>query len=142
VKHNWAYNSAEGILGALWLGDDMKVALMKPTWVPNVDAPMSFSALQAANEITGPGYTAGGLALAGKSTPYNAAQDRTDLVAADSTWGPGATFDAGFAVVYDNTHPSKIVWSIVDFEGTKSVNNGTLTIDWATVGLLYIVPAP
>lgn len=142
MKHNWAYNSGEGLLAAMWMADDMRVALMKSTWAPNPDVAMNFGTLQAAQEITGPGYTAGGLVLSAKSTPYTAASDRTDLQAADSTWGPGATFQAGFAVIYDNTHPSKPIWSIVDFEGVKSVDNGVFTIDWSSVGLLYLVPAP
>jgi hypothetical protein len=142
MLHNWAFNGAEGILGAMWMTHDMRVALMKPTWVPNPDAPISFSAIQAAQEIVGPGYIAGGLALTGKATPYNATSDRTDLQAADSSWGPGATFETGFAAVYDNDDAQKLVWSIVDFQETKAVDNGVFTVDWATVGLLYLVPAP
>jgi hypothetical protein len=139
--HKWAYAGAEGILGALWLADTMKVALMKSTWVPDYDTPMSFSALQAANEITGTGYTAGGVALASKAAPYDAAADRTNLQAADTTWGPGATFSAGFAVIYDDSHASKLIWSVVDFEGAKTVDSGTFTIDWAALSLLHILPA-
>ena len=142
MKHQWAYAGAEGILGAMWLGNPIKVALFKSTWVPNYDAPMSYSALAGTNEVTGAGYTAGGVALASKAAPYNGSTDRTDLQAADSSWGPGATFDAGFAVIYDDSSPTKLVWSVVDFEGIKSVNNGVFTIDWSAVGLLYVLPAP
>jgi hypothetical protein len=141
VIHKWAYAGAEGILGALWTTDTMKVALMKTTWVPTPDAAMSFSALQAANEITGTGYTAGGLVLASKVAAYDSAADRTNLQAADSTWGPGATFTAGFAAVYDDSHASKLIWSYVDFEGAKAVDNGVFTIDWAALALLYVLPA-
>jgi hypothetical protein len=141
VLHKWAYAGGEGILGAMWLGNPMKVVLFKATWVPNYDVPMSYSALAGAQEVAGAGYAAGGLALTGKSAPYNAGADRTDLQAADSSWGPGATFQAGFAVIYDDSSPTKLIWSVVDFEGIKSVDNGVFTIDWSAVGLLYILPA-
>ena len=142
MRHDWAHKTGQSIMAGLWMSNDMKAALMKPTWVPDYDADLLFGALQAAQEITGTGYTAGGKSLTGKATPYVAGSDRTDLQAADTSWGPGATFAAGFAVVYDNTDASKRIWSIVDFEGTKTVDNGTFTIDWAAVGLLYLVPVP
>jgi hypothetical protein len=136
----WAYNGAEGILAALWNTHDMKVALMKPSFVPNPDAVMSFSALQAANEVVGAGYTAGGTSLTGKAAPYTPASDRTDLQAADVTWGPGATFDTGFAVIYDNTDASKLIWAVIDFQATKSIVGGTFTVDFAAQGILYLTP--
>jgi hypothetical protein len=139
MLHKWAYRTAESIMADLWLANEMKAALMKPTWVPDYDTQLLFGALTA-QEITGAGYTAGGIVLTGKATPYNAGADRTDLQADDVQWGPGATFQTGFAVVYDNTDASKRVWSIVDFEGTKDVDNGVFTIDWSAVGLLYLVP--
>lgn len=143
MLHKWGYAGVQGILGAIWLANPMKVALMKPAWVPNYDAAMSFSALQAANEIAaGTGYVAGGLALAGKAAPYDGAADRTNLQAVDSVWGPGATFGPmGFAALYDDSHVNKLIWSVVDFEGSKSVDNGTFTIDWAAISLLHLVPA-
>lgn len=140
MLHKWAYAGAEGILGAMWVANPMKVALYKPTWVPNYDVLLSHSALAAAQEIAGTGYAAGGLVLSGKAAPYDAAADRTNLQAADSTWGPGATFVAGFAVIYDDSALNKLIWSVVDFEGTKSVDNGTFTIDWASLSLLHIIP--
>jgi hypothetical protein len=139
ILHNWFQASGGGILGTLWVAQPMKVALLKPTFVPNRDTQKVFADVSA-QEITGTGYTAGGVALANRTQNYDAANDRTNLVADDSNWS-GATFDAAFAVVYDSSG-AKPLWSLVDFEGTKSVASGVFTIDWATVGLLYIVPVP
>lgn len=136
----WAYNGAEGILAALWNAHDMKVALMKPSFVPNPDAVMNFATLQAANEVVGAGYTAGGTSLTAKATPYTAASDRTDFQAADVTWGPGATFDTGFAVIYDNTDANKLVWAVIDFQGTKSIVGGAFTLDFSSTGILFASP--
>jgi hypothetical protein len=118
----------------------MTVALMKPTFTPNRDTQKVWADVSS-QEITGTGYTAGGIALASKAAPYNSSTDRTDLQAADTSWGPGATFDAAYAVIYDNSG-SKPLWSLVDFEGTKSVAAGIFTLDWSSVGLLYITPVP
>lgn len=140
MKHNWYYGSGEGLLAALWLAQPMKVALLKPTYVPNLDSHRVWTDISA-QDVVGAGYTAGGQLLAGKTAPYDSAADRTDLRASDTTWGPGATFDASFAAVYDDSG-TKPLWSLVDFEGVKSVSSGVLTIDWATVGVLYLIPVP
>lgn len=123
------------MIGALWTANPLKVALLKSTFVPNRDTQKLWSDISG-QEIVGTGYTAGGQALSGKSTSYDATGDRTNLLAADSNWGPGATFDAAYAAIYDSS--GGVLWSLVDYEGIKSVSNGTFTIDWSTVGLLYV----
>jgi hypothetical protein len=117
----------------------MNVALMKPTFTPDRDVQKVWADISAQEVAAGGGYTAGGKVLANLSQNYDAPTDRTNLVADDTTWGPGATFDTAFAVVYQNVG-SKPLWSVVDFEGTKSIVNGVFTLDWASVGLLYVVP--
>jgi len=137
VKHDWFSASAEGILGSLWVANPMKIALLRPGFVPNRDTQKLFTDISSF-EVTGTGYIAGGNTLTTKSASYDASQDRTNLVADDPTWGPGATFDAAYAAVYDNSG-TKILWSLVDFEGTKSVSGGTFLIDFAAVGFLSLV---
>jgi hypothetical protein len=142
VKHQWMpAGGGGGILAALWNADPMTVALLRPGFVPNYDAQKVWADIAASELAAGGGYAAGGVVLTGKATPYNAAGDQYDLQAADVTWGPGATFDAAFAVIYDNTG-SKPLWSMIDFEGTKSVVGGTFTIDFAAAGVLYVTLGP
>lgn len=138
MKHDWYTASAEELISALWLANPITVALLKPTYVPNRDTHKVWTDISA-QEITGTGYTQ--KVLTSKLAPYDPAADRTDLQAADTSWGPGATFQSAFAVVYDNSG-SKKLWSLVDFEGTKDVVDGVFVIDWAAVGLLYLVPIP
>jgi hypothetical protein len=138
MTHKWYPASGGGLLGTLWTGNPLKVALLKSTYVPDYDLHKVWADISA-NEITGTGYTAGGQLLATKSVSYDPAGDRNNLVAADSSWGPGATFQAAFAVIYDSSGAMPI-WSLVDFQGVKDVTDGIFTIDWATVGLLYTVP--
>jgi hypothetical protein len=138
VKHTFFAASAEGLLGNLWLANPMKIMLMKPTFVPNIDTQKLYADISANEVASGGGYTTGGATLVNKTAAYNAASDRTDFYADDPVWGPGATFDAGFAVIYDNSG-TKPLWSLVDFEGTKSVAAGTFTLDFPTLGMLYAI---
>jgi hypothetical protein len=137
MLHNWYGQSGGGLISTLWLANPLKVALMRPTFVPNRDTQLVWADVSANEVAVVAGiYAAGGQALAGKTKNYDAVNDRTNLVAADTTWGPGYTVDTAFAVVYDDSG-AKPLWSLVDFEGIKSVVAGTLTIDWATIGVLY-----
>jgi hypothetical protein len=137
VIHNWFPASGGGLLATMWLANPMKVALMKPTYSPNPDTHRVWTDIAGEELSAAGGYATGGLALTGKTQNYDAAQDRTNLLAADSSWGPGATFATRYAVVYDDSG-AKPLWSLVDFEAVKDVDNGVFTIDWAAVGLLYV----
>jgi len=139
VKHDWFTASGGGLLATMWMANPLTVALMKPTFVPNIDTQKVWTDVAAQELAAGGGYTSPGQVLASKSQNYDAANDRTNLLAADSVWS-GATFQTSFAVVYDNSG-AKPLWSIVDFEGLKDVAGGVFTIDWAAVGLLYVAKA-
>jgi len=138
MKHTWYAASAEGLLGTLWLAQPMKIMLLQPTFVPNIDTQKVYADISASEVASGGGYVTGGATLANKTATYNAGADRTDFYADDPVWGPGATFNAGFAAVYDSSG-SKPLWSLVDFEGTKSVSAGTFTLDFPTLGFLYTI---
>jgi hypothetical protein len=136
VKQDWYYGSAEAMLANIWLANPIKVALLKPTYVPDLDNHKLWPTISA-QEITGAGYTAGGQLLASKAAPYDSAADRTDLQAADVVWS-GATFDAAFAAIYDSSG-AQALWALVDFESTKSVVAGNFTLDWSAIGILYLI---
>jgi hypothetical protein len=140
VPQNWFGASAEAILGNIWLANPMKVALMKPTYVPNRDTQKVFADIAAQELAAGGGYTVGGITLTGKTADYDPASDTTHLFAVDVLWGPGATFDTAFAVVYDNSG-AKPLWGLIDFQAVKSVGNGVFQLDFDTLGLLDILAA-
>src|SRR3954469_12055440 len=83
-----------------WVGDTIKVALATSSYTPDQDAHDFFNDIT--NEITGTGYTAGGVALGTKSVSYDSATNETRLIAADSSW-TGSTLTARYAVVYKDT---------------------------------------
>ena len=101
MKHDWYQASAGDLIANIWLANPLKVALLSSAYVPNRDTHKLFSDVSAA-QITGQGYTAGGQALTGKSKNYDAAADRTNLLAADNVW-PDSTFSTAYAVVYDDS---------------------------------------
>ena len=140
VPQNWFGASAGALLGTIWLANPIKVALMKPGFVPNRDTQKVFADIAASELAAAGGYAAGGIALANKSAPYDPAIDTTHYYADDVQWGPGATFDAAYAVIYDSSG-AKPLWSLIDFQGTKSVAAGVFALDFDALGLLDAVAA-
>jgi len=149
ISANWYGNALTGQYSATaarrvdWVGGTIKVALCTVAYVPNQDTDVFFAAVT--NELpTAGGYTAGGLALAGKSVSYDAASNDTRLIAAASVWA-AATFTARIAVVYDATTgvaATEPLLGFVNFGADETVAAGTFTITWdATNGVLKVTPA-
>ena len=118
-----------------YLDDTIKVMLVSNAWVP--DQLNNDYLDEVTNEITGAGYTAGGITLTNKAITPDA--NRMRFVADDITW-TGATFTARYAVVYDDTPfnaSSKPLLGYIDFGEDKTVNNGTFTITWSDYGVLH-----
>ena len=136
MLHDWYPYSGGKLISDLWLAQPLKVALLRPTYTPNPDTHRVWSDIAAQELAAAGGYTAGGQTLASKTVNYDAATDRTNLLAADNVWN-NATFDTAFAAIYDSSG-SMPLWSLVNFEGTKSVVSGVFTIDWAAIGALYV----
>jgi hypothetical protein len=108
-----------------------KVALMNNTHT--FKATNSTWSDVSANQISGTGYTSGGVALA----TVTWAADGTTLKwdAADSSWST-ASFTAYHAVIYNDTHASDALVCSIDFGGAQTVAAGTFTIQWAATGIL------
>lgn len=136
MKHDWYPASGGGLIATLWTGNPIKVALLNASYVPNPDTHKVWGDVSPF-EVSGSAYTAGGQPLTGKTASYDAAADRTNLLANDSTWGPGASFATRYGVVYDDSG-GKPLWSLVDYEALKDIINGVFTIDWAASGALYV----
>lgn len=82
------------------------------------------------NEVTGTGYTAGGIALTISQTPtsgVNLQKVPTAYVSFSPAIWSGATFIARGALIYNQTQANKSV-AVLDFGSDKVVNNQTFTI--------------
>lgn len=81
--------------------DTDKVALLANTYTPDFDAHISFADVVSA-EITGAGYTAGGIALSGVTWTFDAGARISTLNADPVLWSDLAA-TTRYAVVYKST---------------------------------------
>src|SRR6516164_6412897 len=96
------YAQAGGILiSRYWVPQNMSVALLKSTYVPDLSNHLRYSDVSPQEVAAGGGYTVGGKALTGKSTSYDGVAHEMNLLAADLSWGPGATFQTRYGVIYE-----------------------------------------
>lgn len=118
-----------------WNTDTFKVMLCTSAYVPNQDTHRYKT--DVTNEISGAGYTAGGVGLTDVTATYNASTNTLTLDADDAQW-TSATFTARYAVVYDATpagDSTRPVLGYVDFGGDISVVSGAFTVAWDPSGI-------
>lgn len=118
-------------------GDTIKVALLTNAFAPNQDTQDYFDDV-VASEVTGAGYTAGGVTLANKQVSYDAASN-TFIFDADDVVIPNSTITARYAVVYDatpGTNATRPLIGYVDFVSDQSSTVGNFTITWDASGIL------
>lgn len=144
VTAYWYGKGLEGQYGTTsarrvdWVSDTINVALCASSYTPDQDADDFFD--DVSNEISGPGYTAGGAALGTKSVNYDSATNTVSLRAATTSW-TSASFTARYAVIYKSTGTAGTspLLGYVDFGGDETVSSGTFSIAWdATDGVLKI----
>jgi hypothetical protein len=116
------------------------VALTTSAFTPNQDTHNFFD--DVTNEVSGTGYTAGGVTLAGKTTAYDTGTNEMRLDANDVSWTT-ASFTARRAVIYKDTGTAGTspLLGYVDFGGDQTVSSGTFTITWDATGVLKITAA-
>jgi hypothetical protein len=134
LQHQFSSTSADRVD---FLADTIKTSLHTVTYVPNQDTDDYFN--DCTNEITGTGYTAGGVTLASKTLTYDTATNETRLDAADAQW-TSASFTARIAVTYKSTGTASTSSLIgyVDFGGDETVSSGTFAIQWDATGVAKI----
>lgn len=122
--------------------DTIKVALLSSAYTPNQDTHDYFDDV-VANEVTGTGYTAGGVTLGSKTATYDSASNVIVLDAADAVWA-SSTITARYAVIYDDsgaTNAQKVLIGYVDFGSDQSSTNGNFTVTWDATGIVRITVA-
>ena len=121
-----------------WVTDTIKVMLATSTYAVSQTAHIFKS--DVTNEITGTGYTAGGVTLGSKTNTV--ATLATQLDAADASWTT-ATFTARYAIVYKDTGVAATspVLGYVDFGADATATAGTFTIVWDATGILVYTVA-
>jgi hypothetical protein len=123
----------------VWVGETWKLMLLGSGHTPNA-ATQQFVSDVVANEILDAGakYTAGGVAVAGKASMgdgNNYFLDATDVVI-----GTGATLNYRYGVLFQDTgNPATSkIRAQIDFVTDQIVVNGTSTIQWNALGIIYL----
>ncbi len=115
------------------VNDTIKVMLCTSSYTPDQDAHEHKA--DVTNEITGAGYTAGGVALANKTVTYTGATNVLKFDADDAQW-TDSTLTFRTAVIYDATTNDLIGY--VDYGADKSSEAGTVTIPWDAAGIFTL----
>jgi hypothetical protein len=112
---------------------------MTSSYTPSQDTDQFWSGINS-NEISGTGYSAGGISLSGKSVGTVVSPHEIPLLASNISWTT-STFSTNFAVVYKSTGtPSTSpLMGYVDFGGAESVTSGTFALNFdPTNGVLAL----
>jgi hypothetical protein len=130
------YNSflKESLDGTIDLDTDtLKVELVTSAYAFDRDAHSRRSSVT--NEITGTGYTAGGVTLAGKVLTQDDPNDRALFDFTDPEW-TSASFTTRAAVIYKSTGAAATdpLIAYLDFGGDQTVSGGTFRIALAALG--------
>lgn len=115
--------------------DTFKVMLTTSTYTPNQDTHQYKS--DVTNEVTGTGYTTGGVSIGSLTMSYNSGTNVWSFDGADATW-TSSTLTARYAVLYDSTPGSDATRPLVgyvDFGTDLTTSSSTLSVIWDATGI-------
>lgn len=118
--------------------DAIKVMLCTSAYTPNQDTHQYKSSVT--NEVTGVGYTAGGLTLSSVVVAYNAGTNVLSMDAADAVWG-SSSITARYAVVYDSTPATDATRPLIcyaDFGADVTSTAANFALVWDAAGLVTV----
>ena len=111
--------------------DTFKIMLVTSGYTPDQDAHSTRA--NVTNEVTGTGYTAGGLALTNVNPTSTGTTAYIDF--ADATWA-SATITAAGALIYNSTTDGGAsttnAVAVISFGGDKTSTNGDFVIQFPT----------
>ncbi len=113
--------------------DTFRAILLEATHTE--DATDSLLADISADEISGTGYTANGVALANVTWTRSGGTVTFD---ADNPQWTSASFSAGYLVVIDDTPTGDPLCCLFDFGGEETVTNGTFTFQFNAGGIIQL----
>lgn len=118
-----------------YISGTAKCALCSSSYTPNQDTHQFYSDLT--NEVSGAGYTTGGVTLTSKTNAYNTSTNTVALDAADPTWATITIAEIRFAVFYiDTGTPStSSLLSYMDFEANYAPSAQSFTVTLPAAGL-------
>jgi hypothetical protein len=122
-----------------WVAETWKLMLLSNAHIPNAGTQQYVSDV-VVNEIADIGgkYTTGGVAVTGKASL--AAGDNYALDATDVVIGTGATVNYRYGILFKDTgnQATSPIRVQIDFVTDQIVANGTSTIQWNALGIIYL----
>lgn len=123
---------------------DIKLALYPATITPDYDASAANSAYSAGvfsgTEISGTGYTAGGVVLT--STTWTGSSGVATWDAADPSWSSSTLTGVRGALAYMNTLTPKAAIILIDLGNSYATSAGTLAIQFSGSGVFTVDLVP
>lgn len=122
------------------LADTMKIALYTNSITPNFDTDGAYS---ATNEVSGTGYSAGGVALANDTITPSSGTLIYD--GDDSSWTTATFSSVRAGIIYDDTITTPTAdprVCLINFGADFAVTAGTFTIQYAAGGIFAVDLTP
>lgn len=111
--------------------------LVNDSYTPDFDAHNFYDDIT--NEVTGTGYSAGGVTLT--STELTVSGGVLTYDTADASW-PSSTISNAMAVVIKfsrgGASSADELWALSDFVTAASTTNGTFTVQWHASGIVTV----
>ena len=105
-------------------GNTLKIAL----YTSSASLGATTSAYTTSNEVSGTGYTVGGVTLSSQAVAYDSSNNVAYFDAADPSWS-SATITARGALIYNNTKSNASI-AVLDFGSDFSSSNGTFQVQF------------
>jgi hypothetical protein len=123
-----------------FLTDTVKAMLCTSTYVPNQDTHRYKS--DVTNEVTGTGYTAGGVTLTTKTAVYSGASNTLTLDSDDPSWS-ASSLTARFIVFYvsTGTDATSPLIAYADFGADATTVAATFTYQLPATGIAQYIAA-
>jgi hypothetical protein len=116
--------------------DTIKCALHTGSYIPDQDTHQYWN-VSVTNEVSGTGYTTGGVTLSSPTVSYDSVTNTVKFDAADANFAGNTTTNARWAVVYDSTPSNKPLIAYIDLEEDSQV----LSITWHVNGIASVTVA-
>ncbi|WP_157251119.1 hypothetical protein [Nonomuraea typhae] len=118
-----------------------KVAMFTNSITPNFTSDTAYGASPYdANEVSGTGYSAGGVALT--STTFTGASGTSTFDAADTSWSSSTITNARGALIYADALAGNNAICLVNFGADYSTQAGLFLITWSASGIFAIDLTP
>jgi hypothetical protein len=121
-----------------WVAETWKLMLLSSAHTPNASTQQYVSDVSV-NEIAASGvYTSGGVAIAGKASVADG--NNYYLDASNKVIGPATTLNYRYGILFSDTgNPATSkIRAQIDFVTDQIVTNGTSTIQWNALGIIYV----